>query len=84
MSIDLFGPGGGQWTLGLMPDGELTCTVGVHADSDSVLKLSAMEFKKLVAGPKDARVRHAVEQLFPMSSILAFEPHVQGNRERVS
>ena len=84
VSIDLFGPGGGQWTLGLMPDGKLTCTVGVHADSDSLLKLSVTDFRKLVASPKDAKVRHAVEQLFPMSSSLAFEPLVRGNRKRVS
>ena len=84
VSIDLVGPGGGQWTLGLLPDGTLACTAGVRSDADSLLKLSVTEFRKLVAGPKEAKTRHAVEQLFPMSSIMTFEPQVHGNRERVS
>ena len=84
VSIDLVGPGGGQWTLGLLQDGTLTCIAGVHTDADSLLKLSVAEFRKLVACPKDSKTQHAIEQLFPMSSVMTFEPLAPSVRERVS
>jgi len=83
VAIDLIGPGGGQWTLGLLSDGTLTCIAGVDADADSVLRLNVAEFRKMITGPKDSMNSHAVEQLFPISTAVSFEPHVQSNRERV-
>lgn len=83
LAIDLIGSGGGQWTLGLMPDGTLVCTPGVHGNADSVLRLKVAEFKKLIANPVGSKQRHAVEQLFPMSSALSFDSHAESNRERV-
>ena len=83
LAIDLAGPGGGQWTLGLMPDGNLVCTAGVHSDADSLLRISVTEFKKLVGNPTGSHQRDAVEQLFPLSCVSAFASHSQGTRERV-
>ena len=83
LAVDLTGPGGGQWTLGLMSDGNLVCSPGLHAKADSLLRLSALEFRKLVANPKGSKHRHAVEQLFPISSALAFGTTKANNRERV-
>ncbi len=83
LAIDLVGPGGGQWTLGLMPDGSLVCTAGVHSDADSLLHMSVTEFKKLAAHPTGSQQRHALEQLFPLSCVSAFDSRAEGHRERV-
>ena len=83
LAIDLIGPGGGQWTLGLTSDGNLLCSPGLHAEADSLLRLSAMEFKKLVATSKGSKHRHAIEQLFPISSTPNLKSPVSSNRERV-
>ncbi len=83
LAVDLVGPGGGQWTLGLMADGTLVCTPGVHQDADSLLRLNVAEFREMVSSPLGSKQRHAVEQLFPMSSGMYFESHKESNRERV-
>lgn len=83
LAIDLGGPGGGQWTLGLMPDASLICSPGLHADADSLLRLSSLDFWKLVSDPIGSKEQHAVEQLFPISSALSFDSPVETNRERV-
>jgi len=83
LAIDLVGPGGGQWTLGLMSDSTLVCSVGLLADADSLLRMSTLEFSKLVSNPIGSKERHAVEQLFPISIALSFDSPNVTNRERV-
>ncbi len=83
LAIDLIGPGGGQWTLGLMSDATLVCSRGLHANADSLLRLSTLEFRNLVSNPIGSKEQHAVEQLFPISSALSFDSSVTTNRERV-
>ncbi len=83
LAVDLVGPGGGQWTLGLMADGTLVCSPGAHHDADSLLRLNVAEFKEMVSNPLGSKQRHAVHQLFPMSSGMSFESHEESNRERV-
>jgi len=83
LAIDLVGPGGGQWTLAMMADGNLTCTSGIHGDADSLLKLSAQEFRELVSNSDVPKHRQAVEQLFPLSSDLSFKSLSPSIRERV-
>ncbi len=82
LAIDLVGPGGGQWMLGLMPDNTLVCTAGVHEDADSVLRLDVTEFKNLISNPVGSKHDHAIEQLFPMSSAFSFDIQEQDNRAR--
>ena len=83
LSIDLIGPGGGQWTLGLMLDGTLVRTVGLLAGADSLLRMNVTEFRKIVANPIGSQQLHAVEQLFPLSSISTYGSLAQGTGQRV-
>ena len=68
LAIDLSGPGGGQWTLGLQPDGTFICSTGLHADADSLLRLKTADFLEMVSpsnGDQDAQV---LDQFFPLSA----------------
>lgn len=82
LAIDLVGPGGGQWTLGLQSDGSLVCNVGVQSGADSLLRLNTAEFYDLVSRSNGSQERHIVEQLFPMSfGQSAFQLRATGQRE---
>ena len=83
LAIDLIGPGGGQWTLGLMLDGTLVRSAGLRAGADSLLRMNVNEFQKIVANPIGSQQLHAVEQLFPLSSISTYGSLAQGTGQRV-
>jgi hypothetical protein len=82
LAIDLIGPGGGQWTLGLQPDGRLVCTAGVHREADSLLRLKVTEFYEMVSQSSGSHENHAVAQLFPLPfSEVPFTTRAPGQRE---
>lgn len=49
VAVDLVGPGGGQWTLGLNSLGDLMVVDGLVADTDSMLRMCVADFKNLIA-----------------------------------
>ena len=82
LAIDLTGPGGGQWTLGVQADGTLVRMPGIHADADSLLRLCTSEFYQLISQPRVSHHVHAMEQLFPLSfSTLPVVTLSQAKRE---
>jgi thioester reductase-like protein len=81
VAIDLIGPGGGQWTLGLLEDGTLQSERGLNATADSLIKLSMSEFKGMLQEPFTNVQKHAIQQFFPISFSEPAKQRVSANRE---
>jgi hypothetical protein len=81
VALDLVGPGGGQWTLGLLSDGTLRCEPGLNQNADSRIKLSVEEFRDMLAEPITNIHRHATKQFFPISFSEAPKPRSHASRE---
>ena len=81
VALDLFGPGGGQWTLGLLSDGTLKCEPGLDKQADSLIKLSVEEFKGMLEEPIANIHKHATKQFFPISFIEPAKQRSHPSRE---
>jgi thioester reductase-like protein len=67
VSLDLSGPGGGQWTLWLHKDGTVKCERGLNSEPDSLVRLPTDEFHRTTLSLNGSMDYHAIEQFFPMS-----------------
>jgi hypothetical protein len=81
VAIDLIGPGGGQWTLGLLSDGTLKCEQGLIHNADSLITLSVEEFKGMLQEPIASIHKHATNQFFPISYGAAPKSRAHASRE---
>lgn len=81
VAIDLIGPGGGQWTLGLLSDGTLKCEQGLSHNADSLITLSVEEFKGMLQEPIASIHKHATNQFFPISYGAAPKSRAHASRE---
>jgi thioester reductase-like protein len=78
LGLDLHGPGGGQWTIRLSPDGSASCSVGLPDEQDYLLRLNVREFEELVA-PRErlATAGHPLPPLparHPLHQLLSAPP----------
>ncbi len=84
VSIDLMGPGGGQWTFGLKFDGGLVCTPGLLQDESLVVRMTTSEFRELMDDAERKPSQIIVDQLFPVSvAVNTASSKPQMSRERV-
>lgn len=81
VAIDLIGPGGGQWTLGLLSDGTLKCEAGLHAKADSTIELSVEEVKGMLEAAIPGNHKLATKQFFPKSFNELANLHIHASRE---
>lgn len=81
VALDLIGPGGGQWSLGLHSDGTLRCEPGLNKNADSLIKLSVEEFQGMLAEPIVSVHKHATKQFFPLSYSEPAKQRVHASRE---
>lgn len=66
VSLDITGPGGGQWTLHWKNNTSVACEAGLCDDEESIVRLSIDEFKRIISEPSTNASSHVVENFSPL------------------